>query len=206
MTGMMLYLAFGLMILTVVSNRYWRSRHSSTTGTTRKAREKLEALSDDLETAARLCQHAAKEYAEAQARTAKAEQEMTLALARLEASRELPANRFYVFDRLEPRPGRFWEVAVRHLPQAQEERLPHRTWAGIRRYLLAAESEREARERISARFPRKAGFEIAEVRPSGLAALSVNPVTKASAFRRRTGDERPAPAVPRRAMVAVGRS
>lgn len=206
MTGMLLYVAFGLMILTVISNRYWRSRHSSTTGTTRKARDKLDALSDDLETAARLCQQAAKEYVEAQTRTAKAEQEMTLVLARLEASRDLPANRFYIFDRLEPRPGRFWEVAVRHLPQAQEERLPHRTWIGIRRYLLAAENEREARERISARFPRKAGFEIAEVRPTALAALSVNPVTQASAFRRRSGDEKSAPAVPRRAMVAVGRT
>ncbi|MCW2245853.1 hypothetical protein M2352_001444 [Azospirillum fermentarium] len=202
MTGMMLYLAFGLMILTVVSNRYWRSRHSTTSGTTRKAREKLDSMAGDLETAVRLCQQAAKEHADAQERTAKAEQEMTQTLARLEACRGLPSNRFYVFDRLEPRPGRFWEVAVRHLPQAQEERLPHRTWAGVRRYLLVSDNEREARERIAARFPRKAGFEIVDIRPSALAALTVNPVTQASAFRRRTGEEKPAPAVPRRAMVA----
>lgn len=202
MTGMMLYLAFGLMILTVVSNRYWRSRHSTTSGTTRKAREKLDSMAGDLETAVRLCQQAAKEHADAQERTAKAEQEMTQTLARLEACRGLPSNRFYVFDRLEPRPGRFWEVAVRHLPQAQEERLPHRTWAGVRRYLLVSGNEREARERIAARFPRKAGFEIVDIRPSALAALTVNPVTQASAFRRRTGEEKPAPAVPRRAMVA----
>lgn len=202
MTGMMLYLAFGLMILTVVSNRYWRSRHSSTTGTTRKARETLEAMDDDLEDAAALHQQVSQQHAEAQARTARAEQEMNQALAHLEACRTLPANRLYVFDRLEPRPGRFWEVAVRHLPQTQEERLPHRTWTGIRRYLLAAGNEREARERISARYPRKAGFDVVEVRPSTLAGLTVNPVTQASPFRRRSGDERPAPAVPRRAMVA----
>ncbi len=202
MTGMLLYLAFGLMVLTVVSNRYWRARHTTTTGTTRKAREKLEALGEELETAARLYHQVSLEHAEAQNRTARAEQEMNQALAQLEASRTLPGNRLYVFDRLEPRPGRFWEVAVRHLPQAQEERLPHRTWTGIRRYLLAAGNDREARERVSARFPRKAGFEVVEIRPSALAGLTVNPVTQASPFRRRTGEERAAPTVPRRAMVA----
>lgn len=190
MTGMLLYGALGLVMLTVLSNRFWRRQLKS-------ARVSLVKLKEAADLAAKDLSDAAKEYAtidrhivDTDRRAGKVEQELAATLAEFEAKRAAPTQRYYVFDRLEPRPGRFYEAAVRFDPSAaSEDRAMHRAWIGVRRYLLIGETEREARERVSSRFPRKQGFEVVEFVPCRLSGLSVNRITELSTFRRSSAED-----------------
>lgn len=190
MTGMLLYVALGLMVLTVLSNRFWRRQLVS-------ARVSLTKLKEAADDASKELSDAAKEYAavdrhvgDAERRAAKAEQELATVLAEYEAKRTGPVQRYYVFDRMEPRQGRFYEATVRYDPNAaSEERVAHRAWTGVRRYILVAETERDARERVGNRFTRKLGFEVVEVAPCRLAGLTINRIAELSTFRRATAGE-----------------
>ncbi|GAA4247680.1 hypothetical protein GBZ26_17995 [Azospirillum formosense] len=184
MTGMMLYLSLGLMVLTVLSNRYWRRQLEGLRQAQLRIREKMEEVGKDVEDIAAAYSQVAQKHAEAEKRALKAEQDMQAALNELEARQAAPIVRYHVFDRSEPRPGRFWEAAVRHLPSEATVMTGQRGWVGIRRCLLTAETEREVRERVSARYPRKAGFQVLEVVPCRVAGLSVNRIPELSTFRR----------------------
>ncbi|TWA59334.1 hypothetical protein FBZ84_11659 [Azospirillum baldaniorum] len=198
MTGMMLYLSLGLMVLTVLSNRYWRRQLEGLRQGQLRIREKMEEVGKDVEDIATAYSQVTQKHAEAEKRAQKAEQDMQAALNELEARQTAPVVRYHVFDRSEPRPGRFWEAAVRHLPSEATVMTGQRGWVGIRRCLLTAETEREVRERVSARYPRKAGFQVLEVVPCRVAGLSVNRIPELSTFRRSAPPEEAA-RPPRRA-------
>ncbi len=198
MTGMMLYLSLGLMVLTVLSNRYWRRQLEGLRQAQLRIREKMEEVGKDVEDIATAYSQVAQKHAEAEKRALKAEQDMQAALNELDARQASPVVRYHVFDRSEPRPGRFWEVAVRHVPNDATVMTGQRGWVGIRRCLLTAETEREVRERVSARYPRKAGFQVLEVVPCRVAGLSVNRIPELSTFRRSAPPEEAA-RPPRRA-------
>ncbi|AWJ94962.1 hypothetical protein Sp245p_34755 (plasmid) [Azospirillum baldaniorum] len=198
MTGMMLYLSLGLMVLTVLSNRYWRRQLEGLRQGQLRIREKMEEVGKDVEDIATAYSQITQKHAEAEKRAQKAEQDMQAALNELEARQTAPVVRYHVFDRSEPRPGRFWEAAVRHLPSEATVMTGQRGWVGIRRCLLTAETEREVRERVSARYPRKAGFQVLEVVPCRVAGLSVNRIPELSTFRRSAPPEEAA-RPPRRA-------
>jgi len=205
MTGMLLYVALGLMILTVLSNRFWRRQLVTARVSLVKLKESADEASKELSDAAREYATLDRHITETERRAAKAEQELAAALAEFEAKRAGPVQRYHVFDRLEPRQGRFYEAAVRYDPNAaSEDRSVHRAWVGVRRYLLVAETEREARERVLNRFTRKLGFEVVEVAPCRLAGLSINRIAELSTFRRPSaGEEEEAPRRPaRKAMPA----
>lgn len=185
MMGMLLYVALGLMILTVLSNRFWRRQLATTRVSLVKLKEKADEVGRELNDAAHDYTTVRQKVADTEKRAARAEQELAAMLNDLEARKAGPGRRYYVFDRLEPRPGRFYEVAVRYDPNAaSEERSIHRAWSGVRRYMLVAESEGEARERASGRFQRKLGFEVVEVAPCRLDGLAVNRIAELSTFRR----------------------
>ncbi|MGY0831936.1 hypothetical protein [Azospirillum argentinense] len=198
MTGMMLYLSLGLMVLTVLSNRYWRRQLEGLRQGQLRIREKMEGVGKDVEDIATAYSQVTQKHAEAEKRAQKAEQDMQAALNELEARQTAPVVRYHVFDRSEPRPGRFWEAAVRHVPSDATVMTGQRSWLGIRRCLLTAETEREVRERVSARYPRKAGFQVLEVVPCRVAGLSVNRIPELSTFRRSAPPEEAA-RPPRRA-------
>lgn len=198
MTEMMLYLSLGLMVLTVLSNRYWRRQLEGLRQGQLRIREKMEEVGKDVEDIATAYSQVTQKHAEAEKRALKAEQDMQAALNELEARQTAPVVRYHVFDRSEPRPGRFWEAAVRHVPSDATVMTGQRGWVGIRRCLLTAETEREVRERVSARYPRKAGFQVLEVVPCRVAGLSVNRIPELSTFRRSAPPEEAA-RPPRRA-------
>ncbi|WP_376965424.1 hypothetical protein ABNQ39_28925 [Azospirillum sp. A26] len=186
MTGMMLYFALGLMVLTVLSNRYWRRQLVVTRIAMSKLKEKVEdvtrVVADVASDYAQLAHH----YADMEKRVQKAEIDMQAAILELDQKKSAPMQRYVVFDRNEPRPGRFWEVAVRCHPigVSLSDQRGYRGWTGVRRFLLIADGEREARERVAARYPRKAGFEIVEVAGCRLNGLTVNRISELSTFRK----------------------
>jgi len=190
MTGMLLYLALGLMILTVLSNRFWRRQLTTVSVSLAKLKETSDEIGVEVADTAQEYAALDAQYNEALKRTTKLEQEVEAAVAELEVKKAAAVNRYYVFDRQEPRPGRFFEAVVRYDPTAApDERPVHRAWIGVRRYVLLAETEREARDMLSARFPRKHGFEVIEVAACRLAGLSINRIAELSTFRRPTAGD-----------------
>lgn len=211
MTGMLLYVALGLMVLTVLSNRYWRRQLVLTRAAMAKLKDRVEEVTTEVADAAADYAQLATHHAEMDKRVQKAEIDLQAALVELDKKKVAPVERYFIFDRLEPRPGRFWEVAVRHTPvpgpisgMGLGNQGGHRGWSGIRRYLLVGDGERDARDRVGARFSRKAGFEIAEVAGCRLSGLSVNRLAELSTFRKPGRDEdAAAPAKPARKPSAA---
>ncbi|MFP5511838.1 MAG: hypothetical protein ACLGJC_01960 [Alphaproteobacteria bacterium] len=186
MTGMMLYFALGLMVLTVLSNRYWRRQLTLTRVAMSKLKEKVDDVTKEVADVASDYAQLAHHHAEMEKRVQKAEIDMQAAILELDQKKGAAMQRYFVFDRNEPRPGRFWEVAVRFQPAAVSfaDQHGYRGWTGIRRFLLIADGERDARDRVSARYPRKAGFEILEVAGCRLNGLTVNRISELSTFRK----------------------
>ncbi|CAO3427730.1 hypothetical protein [Azospirillum doebereinerae] len=184
MTGMMMYVAVGLMVLTVISNRYWRRQLTLTRIAMSKLKDRVEQVTREVADVAadhaKLSQHCV----EMEKRVQKAEIDLQAAILDLDKKKVAPMDRYFVFDRLEPRPGRFWEVAVRHSAVGTSYGDSRRGWAGIRRYLLIGDGERDVRERVGARFPRKAGFEVVEAAGCRISGLSVNRISELSTFRK----------------------
>jgi hypothetical protein len=192
MTGMVLYLSFGLMVVTVISNRYWRRQLAVTRQSVFRMKEAVDRigreLADLMAAHARMCE----QQADAEARVTRAERELQATLLELERKKEAPRDRYYIFDRFENRGGRFWEAAIRHTPLGAfgRSRPGMRRWNGLRRYLLLAENERTARTRLADRFPSVEGFELAEVVPCRLNSLLFNNSAESAALHHlATGDE-----------------
>ncbi|CBS91223.1 hypothetical protein [Azospirillum lipoferum] len=186
MTGMMLYFALGLMVLTVLSNRYWRRQLTLTRIAMSKLKDKVDDVTKEVADIATDYAQLAQHQADMEKRVQKAEIDMQAAILELDQKKGAPMQRYFVFDRNEPRPGRFWEVAVRFQPTAVSfaDQRGYRGWTGIRRFLLVADGERDARDRVAARYPRQAGFEIVEVAGCRLNGLTVNRISELSTFRK----------------------
>lgn len=184
MIGMMLYISMALMVLAVVSNRYWHRQLKLTRDSVAKIRVKVEDMQKDVASVAAGYATLAHDTADTERRAARAEQEAAAALQELEAKKQAGTDRFYVFDRLEPRPGRFWEAAVRHVPDAVIDRSAPVTWTTPRRYILIADTEREARRRVTARMPRSQGFDVIHVVPCRIGNLQVSRISELSTFRK----------------------
>ncbi len=189
MTGMLLYCALGLMVLTVLSNRYWRRQLVLTRIANGKLKEKVDDVTREVADVASDYAQLAHHYAEMEKRVGKAETDLQAALVEFENKKAAPMERYFIFDRQEPRPGRFWEVAVRCSPTISADARGQRGWSGVRRYLLVSDGDREARDRVASRFPRRAGFEVVEVAGCRINGLSVNRIAELSTFRRPGRDE-----------------
>ncbi|WP_042696440.1 hypothetical protein [Azospirillum sp. B506] len=199
MTGMMLYFALGLMVLTVLSNRYWRRQLVVTRIAMSKLKEKVEDVTREVTDVASEYGQLSQHFADMEKRVQKAEIDMQAAILELDQKKSAALERYFVFDRNEPRPGRFWEVAVRCQPIgiSLAEQFGFRGWTGVRRFLLVADGDREARDRVAARYPRKAGFEIIEVAGCRLNGLTVNRISELSTFRKPAKPEEEAAAAAR---------
>lgn len=205
MTGMLLYGALALMVLTVLSNRYWRRQLTLTRIAMGKLKSKVDDITREVADVASDYAQLSHQAAELDKRVQKAEIDLQAALVELEQKKAAPLDRYFIFDRLEPRPGRFWEVAIRHTPQGGGfgDARSYRGWSGIRRYILIGDGERDARDRAAARFPRKAGFEVAEVAGCRVNGLTISRIAELSTFRKPgKEDEDGAAKPPRRTTTA----
>lgn len=113
------------------------------------ARQKIEALNDSVDVAERQLAAAEKE---------------------LDAARKAPPDLYYVFDRLEPKPGIIWEVAISRSSDVPMQARTSAAWSQPRRYLVAAKTPKEAHDRAAQRFFDKTGLKIDNVAPCSLFA------------------------------------
>lgn len=113
------------------------------------ARQKIEALTDSIDVA---------------------ERQLALAEKELDAARKAPPDLYYIFDRLEPKPGIIWEVAISRSSDVPMQARTAAAWGQPRRYLIAAKTPKEARDRAAQRFFDKTGLKIDNVVPCPLFA------------------------------------
>lgn len=106
------------------------------------AKQKIEALNDSIQLAQEHLDSAEKE---------------------LDAARKAPPDLYYIFDRLEPKPGVIWEVTVSLRSDVPMSARMTAVWRQPRRYLIAAKTPREAHDRAAQRFFEKAGQAIDNV-------------------------------------------
>lgn len=184
MIGMMLYISMALMVLAVVSNRYWHRQLRLSRDAVAKLRVKVEDTQKEVASVAAAYATLAHDTADTERRAGRAEQEAAAAMQELEAKKQAGTDRYYVFDRLEPRPGRFWEAAVRYVPDAVIDRSAPVNWTAPRRYILIADTERDARRRVAARMPRSQGFDVIHVVPCRIGNLQVSRISELSTFRK----------------------
>lgn len=180
----MLYGSVGLMLLTVLSARYWRRQMAQSRQTQSKLRDRLDIQNVELLEMTTDHSQLTQQRDNLERKVTQAEREFEVTLQNFEEQKNAQTQRYYIFDRLEPRPGRFWEAIVVCTGQETPAWQGHRSWKGQRRFLLVAEAEREARERVASRFPRKNGYEVRAVSACQIEGLSVNLATEGGAPRR----------------------
>lgn len=179
------YAAFAMVTLAVLLNRYWRRRIRRIRRDAEIARERVEETRKEITAVAAKFEGLAGDLDSTEARTETAASDIETLARELETLKNASMDRYYIFDRLEPRQGRFWEATIRQ-PRADKSRPD---WNG-RRYILVAENEREARRKVAARFPRQLGYEETRLVPCRIAGLSVNRVNESSStFKRPDADK-----------------
>lgn len=118
----------------------------------------------------------------------------------MEQAKAAPVERYFIFDRQDPRPGAIWALQVRRSPDAPPS-LPRMemSWKAPRTYLVVAATQREAMDRVTHRYARNAGFDVGtaapchlfKTRPAGPADAALNGRPAAGP---RSGQRRPATA------------
>jgi len=179
------YAAFAMVTLAVLLNRYWRRRIRRIRRDAERAREQVEEVRKEVSAISARFEALSNDMESTEARTDTATGDIEGLSRDVEELKNASMDRYYIFDRLEPRQGRFWEATIRQ-PRADKGRPD---WNG-RRYILVAENERDAQRKVSARFPRQLGYEETKLIPCRIAGLSINRVNESnSTFRRPEGEK-----------------
>ena len=105
MTAMLLYGALALLVLTVLSNRYWRRQLALTRVAMGKLKSKVDDITREVADVASDYAQLSHQAAELDKRVQKAEVDLQATLVELEQKKVAPLDRYFIFDRLEPRPG-----------------------------------------------------------------------------------------------------
>lgn len=178
------YLSLFMVILAVLSNRYWRRQMAKADGEYETVKQSADKMSKVVVSASAECASLTTELAALTKRADRAELEHNALNQEYEKRKNAPKERYFVFERVQPRPGAFWEVAVRCLHSEDPSGSGRATWAGVRTYMLIADNEGAALRRAQARFTPQHGYQVVQARPSGIAGLSISRVEELSTFRR----------------------
>lgn len=180
------YAAFAMVTLAVLLNRYWRRRIRRIHRDAERAREQVEEVRKEVQAVSGKFEALSNDMEATEARTDTATGDIENLTKEVEALKASAMDRYYIFDRLEPRQGRFWEATIRQ-PRADRSRPD---WASGRRYILVAENERDAQRKVAARFPRQLGFEEMKMAACRISGLSINRVNESSStFRKPDSDK-----------------
>lgn len=157
-----------LIVLNVMISRYARRRHEIHRNQLNSDETKLRQLDQKIVEAQRREQVQQTRGRELGDAVAAAKEQLAAAERELDALRKAPPDLYFVFDRLEPRPGIIWEVSVSRTPDVPLSPRMSAIWKQPRRYLIAAKTPKEAQDRASARFFEKTGLMVERVEPCAL--------------------------------------
>ncbi|MDR3517617.1 MAG: hypothetical protein P4M00_17575 [Azospirillaceae bacterium] len=183
-----LYAVLLMMIVAILVNRVLRGRINEARKRNRDILRKIDDLIRHRSAAEGAAMTLRSEIGEQERRIAIAEDEVAKAGKALEERRAQPIRRYFVFDRLEPRAGGFWECdVVLQQPLQGASRAYIRSWMVGRCYIIVGKTESEVRARLESRFPVQLGFALRGVRRCKLAdpdgdegAVAVKPIVAAA--------------------------
>lgn len=179
------YLSLFMVILAVVSNRYWRRQLVKADQTYDQVKLAAEKVAKEVAVVAAECTGLTSDLSALTKRANKAELEHQALAAELQKRKQAAVERYYVFERVQPRPGAFWEVAVRCVNgEETPDRAGRMVWPGVRAYMLIADSEGAALRRAQARFSAQHGYQVVQAIPSRVAGLTISRVEELSTYRR----------------------
>lgn len=173
------YLSLFMVALAVASNRYWRRQLAKAEQQYEAAKKTADKVSKEVGVTASECTNLTSDLNALTKRADRAEQEHQVLTGELQKRKNAPTDRYYVFERVQPRPGAFWEVAVRCVYGDDPAR-----WNGVRSYMLIADNEGAALRRAQARFSVQQGYQVVQAAPSRVVGLSISRVEELSTFRR----------------------
>jgi hypothetical protein len=177
------YLSLFMVILAVLSNRYWRRQMKKAEEAYEEVKRAADRVAKEMAAVAAECTGLSGDLSALSKRAERAETEYQAALAEYQKRKNAPTERYYVFERAQPRPGAFWEVAVRCV-NGESPGSDRQTWPGVRTYMMIADSEGSALRRAQARFPPQAGYQVIQAIPSRVAGLSISRIEELSTYRR----------------------
>ncbi|HRJ61937.1 MAG TPA: hypothetical protein PKZ97_15255 [Azospirillaceae bacterium] len=179
------YLSLFFVILAVFSNRYWRSQLKKADLAYDAAKQDADKTAKEVAVVAAEATGLTSDLGALTKRADKAELEHQFLQTELVKRKQAPVERYFVFERSQPRPGAFWEVAVRCVNGEEgQDRGGRATWAGVRSYMLIADNEGAALRRAQARFSVQHGYQVVQAAPSRVAGLSMSRVEELSTYRR----------------------
>jgi hypothetical protein len=179
------YLSLFFVILAVFSNRYWRGQLKKSDQAYEAAKLEADRTTKEVAVVAAEATAITSDLGVLTRRADKAEQEHQFLQTELVKRKQAPIERYFVFERSQPRPGAFWEVAVRCVNGEEgQDRGGRATWAGVRSYMLIADNEGAALRRAQARFSIQHGYQVVQASPSRVAGLSISRVEELSTYRR----------------------
>jgi hypothetical protein len=167
MTALFLYAAVLFMVGSVLVNRIGQRRMAAARKSLTEEENALTSLEREI------VEHAQKLNQIQERETTLDDQLHSARLAvehlteKFDEARAAPVERYYIFDRLDARPGSIWSLEVRRADDAGNVRMAA-AWPIPRTYLIVASTPREAADRAVQRFPRNQGFEIGNAVPCHL--------------------------------------
>jgi hypothetical protein len=181
------YLSLIFVVLAVLSNRYWRRQLNKAAEQMVAAREASEKAAKRAASVAAECMALGNDVAALTKRADKVEAEYQVLTAEKERKRAAHVEKYYIFDRSQPRAGGFWEVAVRCTGDTalSDKDKPRQTWVGVRTYLLIADNEGSALRRAQARFPQQEGYQVIQAVACRIPGLQISRVEEFSTYRRK---------------------
>lgn len=200
MIALLLYGAVSLIVFSAILTRLGLRRAAAARRAMEAEEKALSTIGTEVEGITQTLYEAQEKLNGLDTRLGEVQTALAAAERQLAAAKNTPAERYYVFDRLDPRPGTIWEVPVTHT--AGEANHSHRmapVWGGTRRYLVVATNRREAQDRLIQRYPKSYGFEVGQPFPCALfngkpGGTGDGPAPLASPME-------PGPAVPRAARM-----
>lgn len=157
-----------LIVLNVLVSRYAGRRHEFHRNQLANDEAKLRQLDVKIAEAQRREQAQQLRIKELGEAAGFAAEQLAAAERELDALRKAPPDLYFVFDRLEPRPGIIWEVEVARAPDVPLSGRMAAIWKQPRRYLITAKTPKEAQDRAAQRFFEKTGLTVERVGPCAL--------------------------------------
>lgn len=168
MIALLLYGAVSLIVFSAILTRLGLRRAAASRRAMEAEERTLATIGTEVEEITRALYDAQDRVNGLDTRLGEAQAALQAAERQLAAARTMPAERYYVFDRLDPRPGTIWEVPITHGGEANHAHRMAAVWGGTRRYLVVAGTRREAMDRLTQRYPKSYGFEVGGPVPCAL--------------------------------------
>ena len=160
MTALFLYGAVLLMAASVIVNRIGQRRMLAARKALTAEENKLRAIDRGILDGARALNQVKQRVATLDDEIHGARLTVEHLGEKFDQVRAAPMERYYIFDRLDARPGSIWSMDIRRTDDAPNDPRLAAAWQQPRTYLIVASTPREAVDRAAQRFPRNQGYDI----------------------------------------------